>query len=158
MSTIPKIGVSRKLKLIAVLTTAVLFVGVSLAVYYRKGPFYGILASVNLIPTPEGFTELYFVNPSALPHSVVKKEPISFSFIVRNAEGVPTAYPYLVYFEDANGNETVISKNTISLDNNASTTVNVSYTFAQTNQTGTVVIDLTSLNQQIDFILSANTQ
>jgi hypothetical protein len=146
-----------KSKIITVLLLVAVLAVILLGLYYKSGPVYQEFKNLDLIPMPENFTELYFENASALPVSIAKNEPVSFSFTIHNDEGATTAYPYTAYFRNVAGVKTVLKNGDISLGSDASTTVNVSYIFKTAPGTGTVVVDLTSLNQQIDFLVSNNT-
>jgi hypothetical protein len=153
MSNIPEMGPSPRAKFIAILLMVLVLIGLVFLIYQSRGLISDKLKALDLIPTPERFTELYFNNASALPTQIAKDQPIAFSFVIHNEEGAATIYPYEVYFETADGNKTMFTENTASLADNASTTIDVSYLFKQTDETGTVVVDLTSLDQQIDFLL-----
>jgi len=139
--------------IIILVIVAVILAG-SFYVYGKQFVVYQGLVSLNLIPQPERYTELYFENASALPSSTVAGQPISFSFVIHNVEYATTTYPYEAYFQDAEGNTTVLAENTVVLPDNGSTVITVSYLFNTTNEAGRVVVDLTSLNQQIDFLFA----
>lgn len=141
-------------KLILFLLILVLIIGVYFIFYYGQGPLYQLFNNLSLVPRPERFTELYFNNSSLLPTATAKNKPVSFSFTIHNEEGASFVYPYIVYFEDPQGNKVDLSSGVVTLDDNATTTIPVSHTFTQSNEQGTVVVDLTSLDQQIDFLLS----
>ena len=129
-----------------------LIVAVVLIATYRDA-IYNELDRLKLVPQPERFTELYFDNYAALPKKTLANQPILFAFTVHNLEGITTTYPYSVYFIDANGIRTSIDKNSVTIPDNATTSVTVGYTFKTSNLTGQVVVNLLNLNQQIDFIL-----
>lgn len=139
--------------IVVIIVIAVVIAG-SFYAYKNESMIYGTLASLNLIPQPERFTELYFENASDLPQATVAAQPISFSFGIHNVEYKTTTYPYEVYFEDAEGNMTILAENTVTLPENGSTVITVSYVFKASNEPGRIVVDLTSLNQQIDFLLA----
>jgi hypothetical protein len=132
----------------------VVIIVVALTAYWQRAAIRAELGDLKLIPMPERFTELYFENPSSLPTQTVAGTPMSFLFGIHNAEGVTTAYPYVVYFQEPTGIVMDIQTGTISLAPDASTTIVSSYTFPASNITGKVVVYLTSLNQHIDFLLS----
>lgn len=127
---------------------------VALLVYQFRAAIYNELNGLKLIPTPERFSELYFINPESLPSSTTAGKTVSFSFAISNAEGVTTTYPYSVYFQYPDGAKAIFATGTVSLADNASTTIAISHTFTASNLTGEVVVNLPSLNnQQIDFLL-----
>lgn len=120
---------------------------------------YSQLNAWKLIPTPEKFTELYFQSSSNLPQVTVAGQPMSFAFTIHNVEGMKTLYPYVVYFEYPDGSQFVITSGTVTLANDALTTISVTDTFLASNLTGKVVVDLPSLdNQSIDFLLPSINQ
>jgi uncharacterized membrane protein len=126
----------------------IILVAASLLFYYYEG------ARLNLVPQPERFTELYFIDSSNLPRQTVAKQPISFSFGIHNVEYMTMTYPYEVYLMYTDGHRLSIASGTITLPNDASTTIPVSYTFGTSNVTTTVVVALPAENNQsIDFLL-----
>ena len=143
-------------------TTILLFIlfvilAASFFLYQDKSAVYAELNSLKLIPQPEQFTELYFENSSNLPRSTVAKQPITFSFGIHNVEYATTTYPYEVYFEYPDGSQVDITSGIVTLPNDASTTIPVSYTFSASNLTGMIVVNLPSQdNQSIDFLLPDN--
>ena len=139
-------------------------------VCYEGNTVYAELENLKLIPMQERFTELYFENPSFLPQRAFAGDPISFSFTIHNLEAVSTNYPYNIYFEGSNGQSVVFASSSVTLAENTSKTIDITYIFPiasttrridgnkvilpSVNETGMVVVDLISLNQQIDFLLS----
>src|ERR1700722_16939 len=132
----------------------VLLFAAAVFLYISRSAVYAQLNAWDLIPQPETFTELYFQNSSNLPTETVANQPISFAFTIHNVEATTTVYPYIVYFQDQNGNRTIFTSDTVTLLNNESTTINVVHVFPTSNMTGEVIVDLPSLNNQsIDFLL-----
>lgn len=119
----------------------------------QKDNIYNVMNKFKLIPQPEQFTELYFDNASLLPKEIVNNALSPFSFTVHNMEGVTTSYPYNVSFLYSSGRRVIVASSTIMLANNASTTISVPRTYHQSNDKGRVVVELTSLNQSIDFLI-----
>jgi hypothetical protein len=126
---------------------------VGLVVSYEKNTMYAELNHLKLIPEPERFTELYFENASSLPQQTVAGKPIIFSFTVHNLEGATTTYPYRVYFQYPDGHQTLFRQATLTLVDTAFATINISHTFLGSDERGMVVVELTSLDQSIDFLL-----
>ena len=124
----------------------------SFIAYLERGSLYTELGALNLIPTPERFTELYFANAASLPTEAITGEPITFSFVIHNVEGVTTSYPYTVYITYPSGKSITLANGLVTLGNGASTTIPIEDAFTTLGK-GTVVVDLTSLDQQIDFLL-----
>ena len=137
-----------------ILALLLVLICVASVVYLFRGAVYNGLDALKLIPTPERFTELYFTDPGAIPSSVTSGKPISFTFTIANQEGVTTTYPYSSYFMDTNGHQTLLASGTVTIANEASTTISVSHTFIASAIAGKVVVALPSINdQQIDFLL-----
>lgn len=143
--------------LIFVFSTLFLVV-IGLAIYQESGPIYREMDKLDLIPTPQRFTELYFNNYLTFPKETVKGQSFPISFTIHNLEGTTTTYPYAIYFEYPTGDEAVFASSTVTVPNNASTTITVTHTFNASNLTGKVFVDLTGMNQEIDFILPNNNQ
>ena len=137
------------------IVAAVLILG-AVFLYAGRAVVYADLVGLNLVPAPEHFTELYFQNPASLPKQTIANQPISFSFVIHNLEGATTTYPYLIFFQSPFGNPVIFATGTISLADGAWETISDSYTFPESNLQGTVVVELTSLGQQIDFLLPNN--
>jgi hypothetical protein len=107
----------------------------------------------KLLPQPEQFTELYFNNYLSLPKTSVAGKPFTFSFTIHNIENATTVYPYAVYFKYPDGARTTLRTGSVTLANDATTTIPITYTFQTSDLHGEVVVALTELNQTIDFIL-----
>lgn len=136
-----------------VLIVVLVLCGLVVAYFYRTG-ISEALSDVKLVPKPEPYTELYFNNADSLPTSTAAGGIIAFSFTIHNVEGESTTYPYVAYFQYPNGTPFVLDRNSLSLADGASTTINVSHKLPQSSAEGEVVVELTSLNQQIDFFIN----
>jgi hypothetical protein len=127
---------------------------VAAILYGFRGIIYNELNSLNLIPLPERFTELYFTNSTAIPTSTTPGRSVTFAFTVVNHQGVTTTYPYTSYFTDPSARRTILASGSVSLADGASITIPVSYSFTGASIAGEVIVDLPSLNDQsIDFHL-----
>jgi len=142
-----------KAKTVIILLIVVLVLVATVAIYRYQAGISDALSTVKLVPTPEAYTELYFNNTESLPTSTIAGKPTVFSFTIHNVEGTSTIYPYAVYFQPANGAQLVLVSSTVSLADGASTTIEIAHTFQTSNIDGRVVVDLSSLNQEIDFLL-----
>ena len=118
------------------------------------------LTQLKLLPEPERFTELYFNDYAAfagkLPKTIAKGETISFSFTIHNLEGKKMNYPYVVYMVDGTFHATTtIQQKAVLLDDNASTTIPVTYTFRSANPPAqeTVFISLPDQNLELHFFV-----
>jgi hypothetical protein len=136
-----------------IVITVLVLCGLTAAYFYRTG-ISEALSSVKLVPEPEPYTELYFDNADSLPTSTTAGQPMAFSFTIHNVEGTSTVYPYEVYFQYPNGAPFVIARDSVTLADGASTTIDVLHTFKPLSTQGKIVVDLTSLKQQIDFIVN----
>ena len=149
----------RGMKLTILLLVALLCV-IFVAYKYRTS-IYGEMNALKLVPESERFTELYFTNPAAIPTSTLVGQTMSFAFTIQNLEGVTTTYPYTSYFEDPTGGTISLAHGIVTLADNASTSIPVSYTFLTSSTStsnklidGDVVVALPTLGgQQIDFLL-----
>jgi len=57
---------------------------------------------------PERFSELYFVNPGALPSSAAPGQQLPVVFTVHNLEGRAFTYTYSIDFTDADGTTSLV--------------------------------------------------
>jgi hypothetical protein len=136
---------------VAVLSVIFVLCIVGIAYLDRTG-ISEALNRADLIPKPEPFTELYFNDVTALPTTTVADAPLTFSFTINNKEGSSTAYPYSVYFIGNDGAQTIFASDTVSLSSGASTTIMIAH-WLPADASGSVVVDLSSLDQTIDFLL-----
>jgi len=142
----------------AAIVTLLLVVLVSCAFYVGRGTIYATMQNLKLIPQPERFTELYFDNYLSLPKNTVAGKPIAFIFTIHNLEGVTTTYPYAVYLDEATGTRIIFESGLITLADGESRNITVSFPALTSNLTGKVTVNLTTLNQPIDFLLTGTSQ
>ncbi len=138
---------------IFLVATLVVLLAIAIFIYAERGKVYAEMNNLKLVPQNEAFTELYFNDYAALPKNTVAGQPVAFSFTIHNVEGVTTTYPYNVYFAYPNGAKDVFASTSITLASDASSSITIYHTFATSNLEGQVVVDLSNLNQTIDFIL-----
>jgi stress response protein SCP2 len=104
----------------------------------------------------QSFTELYFEDYSQLPKKVSSNGELDFTFFIHNKEGKTTTYPYYVYFESIRGKKVGLASGSAQLSDEESKSIKVNYIFPDSNQTGRIVVELTNLNQKIDFLIPRN--
>ncbi len=104
----------------------------------------------------QAFTELYFESYSSLPTRISKDGSLVFRFTIRNMEGESTAYPYIVYFVDQDGRKFALSSGSVTLPDSGEKIIEVKHTFLDSGQAGRIVVELTNLMQQIDFLIPRN--
>ena len=131
----------------------ILFALSSLA-YIERASIYKGLDRLKLIPQPEHFTELYFENHSSLPKQSISGKNVSFSFTIHNLEGATTTYPYSVYFEYPSGFRVIFQNSTTTIADDMYQTIATSHVWRASNLSGKIIVELTNMDQKIDFILS----
>lgn len=124
-----------------------------IVIFFSRAAIQHELINLKLVPQKETFTELYFNNVDSLPIAASNGGKGTFSFTIHNEEGVQTVYPYLVFFLAPNGRRTIFARGTAMIDSKAYQTITAPYTFSTATQKGMVVVLLTNLNQQIDFLI-----
>ena len=139
---------------------SVVLVMLILLTYASQNEIKSGLMTLKLLPQPERFTELYFSDYAALsaklPKTIRKGSTISFAFTIHNLEGKEMNYPYVVYMvDDTFHATTTIQQKTIALDDSASTTIPVAYTFRTANPSPqeTVFITLPDQHLQLHFFV-----
>lgn len=140
------------IKVIIPLLLVILFLGLMGVTLSHNQTFTNDLALATT-NKPEDFTETYFDNHTQLPETVTKGQTITFSFTTHNLENKQFTYPYKVYVDD-NGTQTLIDQGTFTLENNQYKTLPESYTFIKSVGKVKMVVELTSLQQQIFFWLN----
>jgi len=68
---------------------------------------------------PERYSELYFTSPSNLPSQVKAGQALPVSFTLHNVESEQYSYTYTIDFTTSSGKTTVLSRGSLTLDNNA---------------------------------------
>jgi len=136
----------------------VAFFDIVLFLYIIHGSVYGEMKKFDLIPMPERYTELFFKDYELLPKNTVAGQTTSFTFVIHNLEFATSTYPYRVYFEYPSGGEVTFASGTVTVADQAYQDVTVAHTFLASNEEGEVVVELTSLDQQIDFLLPDTNQ
>jgi hypothetical protein len=130
--------------------------GIKYIAYMEQTAIYNGLYALKLIPRPERFTELYFEQASSLPAETVQGVASTFSFTIHNEEGATTTYPYRVYFQYPSGHQVTLAADTVVLADNASQTIMVSHAFLASNEQGSVIVVLPTIDQTIDFLVPDN--
>jgi hypothetical protein len=113
------------------------------------------LYELKMLPIRERFTELYFNDP-ILPHSIINKENIQFSFTIHNLEGKDMKYDYSVYYKSESGRILNIASGRKALKDgdNVSLAVNFSGTMeGMSDDNGAIFVELPQYDQSIHFIL-----
>ena len=113
------------------------------------------LALWHLLPTPDRYTTLSFVSPSALPAAITGTEQ-SFTFVVGNYEGQSTMYPYRVLISTNAAAPRVLGSGVLTLS--ADETINHRVTFmlpAHTPRTQ-ITVELPGQNEEIHFWMGAS--
>ena len=138
------------------LTIGLSVIAIISLITYKKDVVISELNSFKLLPIPENYTELYFENAQSLPSKAIKGVPAVFDFTIHNVEHKTVTYPYSVYFEYASGHREVFITDYITLEQNGHATIHISHVFMNSDLHGKVVVELTSKNQTIDFLLPNN--
>jgi uncharacterized membrane protein len=129
----------------------------SLGSYHYRDTIYRGLDHLKLLPQPEPFTELYIYDfgtlREAFPTTVEKGTTISFSFVIHNLEGRAMTYPYTIDVLDDSQSTSTISRGSVVLLNNASTTISTHYTFKRSHTQAEMFITLPDLNQSLHFFV-----
>jgi len=147
---------SSKTRLTITLIIAAILVYVAFDLYYQSGFAYAELQKMDLVPVPEHYTELYFDNASYLPFTIAKGQTASFAFSIHNLEGADTNYPYSVYLQDVKGGKTIIATGTARVASTMTDTVTIAHTFKIEPGADMFVVDLSSIDEKIDFLVNTN--
>jgi hypothetical protein len=136
----------------------VITLGIIIVVIVSRSAIYKQLNSWYLLPRSETFTELYLDNYNSFPKQTVAGEKTTLTFTIHNLEASDMNYPYIVYFINTQGDKTIYSQSSVKLAVGEYKKITVPVFFNKTNETGSVVVLLTQLNQQVDILLPDNNQ
>lgn len=134
----------------------VIFSG-ALFTYGNKALMHDWLNATNVIPKKERFTELFIENhPEILAwqkEGVLTDVPLTFSFTIRNIEGVDKDYPYAAYITSKEGVNFDLKRGVVSIKNGESKTITETYIPASTTPQykGVIYIELLEQSQSIHF-------
>lgn len=113
------------------------------------------LVALDLIPKPEKLTELYFNNSANLPDSAKSNPVISFSFVIHNLETSDYQYAYQVSV-NANSTRHIVDSGDVSVKNNQYYVKNEKLKLINLPGRQDVVVELTNMQQSIDFWIGGN--
>jgi hypothetical protein len=130
----------------------ILIVLASLVAYSQRSRLNELLHDWKLIPEKETFTELYFDNHLSLPKTFIAGHPEIFSFVIHNLEGRAMDYPYLVFIKTDKGRKK-IEDYSVHINDGESRTVYISFMPEETVNSGSVVVSLEGLKQDIHFLI-----
>lgn len=102
------------------------------------------------VRNPETLTELYFENHTKLPSYVELDREYPYAFTIRNLELKDMNYRYRIYI-DQEGKKLPITSGNVSIKDGESKTIKQNLLQHNAKDRVKVVIELTDLNQQIDF-------
>src|SRR5579883_2869159 len=113
-------------------------------------PVQQIFYSINIIPKPETFTELYFNNNDTLPFEILPQKTYSFSFIIHNLENKPMTYQYSAYIQTYN-NKIPLTKGTKSLYYDKFAKIPITFSTDSALLKSKVIVALVNKKQTISF-------
>jgi len=116
---------------------------------------HGIKDQLNnwkLLPQPEHLTELYFTKPNNLPTTYNTTTDQSFGFTVHNLEYRATDYTYQVIEQSSDGSQTAtLTQGSFWLKQNQYKTESENINLSNMGTRVKVVVDLTNVNESIDY-------
>ncbi len=121
--------------------------------FFNKGFIVRTFDYLDLTPIEEHFTELYFTDYTTVSKSIENKEPFSFSFTIRNLEGVPEVYLYSIYFEYPSLQRTLLYTNSVYLSNKETKIITYPHVISNFSNARKLVVELTQKNQKINIVI-----
>ena len=148
-------GKKKILLLLILIVSAGIYANYSFVI--DKDRIYQKLNALYLIPREEPYTALYFEYYDDLPTKVAAGEMVSFTFTIKNAEGVDREYPYKAYFKTGDSRKRLaVDAGTVSIKSGESQTISRSYTFTQDHAQEILYVELPESGQTIHFILKSD--
>ena len=135
---------------------SLLMIGVTLVVgmlvFYslNEVSIHNELATSDLLPKPEVFTELYFKDAANLPTSATSNQVIKFAFVIHNLEATNYLYAYEV-FVIASDTTHIVDSGNVFVKNNQYYVKNEKFNLMNSQGRQEVVVELLNLHQSIDF-------
>ena len=146
---------------VLILSLTVLLIGVLFYIYTIRGSLESELVALKLVPEEEALTELYLNNSTALPTEIDASTTVPFSFTIHNLEGTSETYVYNVSMVLGNGARVMIASSSVTLADEATTTVSESILFedgVSASAPATVYITLPAFNESLHFVLPSREQ
>jgi hypothetical protein len=136
-----EVGITRltKLSIYSLTATGIIVCG---AVFLNQVIFAKELASLHIVPRPEGVTELYFINYRKPPASLRPGAVQDVAFMVRNHEHKTTRYHYQLVGKAQSGNEQLWAEGAFTLADNSSKATRQTITMPDTPGRMAVEVDL----------------
>ena len=128
-----------KLSIYSLAATGVIVYG---AVFLNQAIFAKGLAGLEVVPRPEGVTELYFTNYHKPPASLRPGAVQKVAFAVRNHEHGATRYHYQIVGKVQSGNDQLWREGTFTLADNHLKVINQTITMPSTAGRMAVEVDL----------------
>lgn len=120
-----------------------------------RQPIVNQLNSWKLLPEPEKLTELYFTKPNSLPTTYVPNQKQSINFTVHNLEYQTMTYKYAIVEESQDGKQVkTLDLNSFTIDQNQYQSVSFTGPLANLGSKAKVVIELPTVNESIDYLLT----
>lgn len=138
-------------KQIIIIVISIFFVLSTIVLVVHTKYFSNILLSFNLIPKPETFTQLYFINHAQLPHRISIGQQQVFQFAIHNAEQRGVFYTYEVLLNTGNQNRKIIDNNTVFIQNNAYKIITEDFSLDTIATHAAIIVSLPYKDQQIHF-------
>jgi len=143
-------------KLVSLLIIGMLLVaGMLIFFNLNEASIQNELVTLDLIPKPEKFTELYFNDSANLPNSATNNQVISFAFVIHNLEATDYLYVYVVSV-NANGTRQVVDSGSVLVKNNQYYVKDEKINLMNSPGRQEVVVELTNIRQSIDFWIERN--
>ena len=136
--------------------SVVVLVGILLAGYalsMRGSSMRADLVALGLLPHSESYTELYINDYSSIPTHLAPKEKVSFSFTVANHSGHADAYPYTVYYLNADQQPITLDEGTVTLNDSQTNSLESTFATKATSTYTTIYITLPTVQQTVHFTI-----
>lgn len=113
----------------------------------------------KLLPEPEKLTELYFTQPNSLPNTYIPGQAQKVNFTVHNVEYQTMTYQYKIVEESQSGSQqqTLIS-GSFKLSENQYKSTSFTSPLTDMGPQAKVVVEIPTVNESIDYLLTRSTQ
>lgn len=116
-------------------------------------PFLNLMDHWLLLPRPETFSGIYFVDYHAIPKEVAPGETIYFPFVIQNRETAGKNYHYKIILSNLEGTKT-LQEGTVWVDKGQDKSLTGKYLAGPQRRKEMITIELNAGEEKLHFLLN----
>lgn len=149
---------SRRTSIAPIFVPLVILVVVGLGIGFHQ-QIKNQLNAWKLLPQPERLTELYFTQPNNLPSTYTPGQQQTVRFTTHNIEYQTETYQYKIVEQNQDGSQSQqLSSSSFTIKQGQYEGLNVGVTPVDLGTRVKIIIDLTTVNEQINYWVNRSNQ